>query len=147
MPAIQWASPWDFLPWNSTPKTKTFFRIIPFSVFLHIMSSTNTGYWRSVFGELSSVGIYAENPTLPEEEEIYAVDKTTIHSAAGIYRHYDNCLDGSPHPFPNFNHFIYSKGWFEAAPFLPPFQPLFLLHQRVIRCSPFSSHFFDFMVN
>jgi putative component of membrane protein insertase Oxa1/YidC/SpoIIIJ protein YidD len=24
---------------------------------------------------------------------------------------------------------------------------LFLLHQRVIRCSPFSSHFFDFMVN
>jgi hypothetical protein len=30
------------------------------------------------------VGIYAEDPTLPEEEEIYAVDKTTIPSAADI---------------------------------------------------------------
>ena len=35
-------------------------------------------------GELSLVSIYAEDPTLPEEEAIYAVDKTTIPSTADI---------------------------------------------------------------
>jgi hypothetical protein len=43
------------------------FCIISFSVFLQTMSSTNSGYERSVLDELSTLGIYAEDPTLPEE--------------------------------------------------------------------------------
>ena len=60
------------------------FRIIPFPVFLQILSSTNAGYQRSVIDELSILGIYAEDPTLPEEEESYGVDKTKIPSATDI---------------------------------------------------------------
>jgi hypothetical protein len=48
------------------------------------------------------VGIYAEDPTLPEEEDIYDVDKMTILSAADIA--------------------ITIISW-TAAPLIPPFQP------------------------
>ena len=48
------------------------------------------------------MGIYAEDPTLPEEEEIYAVDKATIPSAAEIA--------------------ITIIAWM-ATPSIPPFQP------------------------
>ena len=60
------------------------FRIIPFSVFVEIVSSTNAGYYRCVLDELSILGIYAEDPTLPEEEEIYDAEKTKLPSAADI---------------------------------------------------------------
>jgi hypothetical protein len=71
------------------------------------------------------VSIYAEDPTLPEEEEISAVDKTTIPSAANIaitiiawtaapfHSPISTILfiakDGSRQPlfFPHFNHYFY----------------------------------------
>jgi hypothetical protein len=64
------------------------------------------------------VGIYAEDPTLPEEEEIYAVDKTTIPPAADIA--------------------ITIIAW-TAVPSIPPFQP-FLHIAKMVRGIPFSSH-------
>ena len=100
------------------------------------MSSTNAWYKRSVLDELSTLGIYAEVPTLPEEEEMYDVDKTMIPSAADIaiptivwtaapsifpFRPlFIIAKVGSRQPlvFPQFNHFYYIKGWFEAAPSL-----------------------------
>ena len=97
------------------------FCMIPFSVFLRIMSSTNAGYQRSVLDELSTLGIYAEDPTLPEEKKIYDVDKTKIPSVADID--------------------ITTIVW-TAASYSPPFQP-FVLHQMVIPSSPFPLNFFD----
>ena len=66
------------------------------------MSSTNTSDQISFFEELSALGFYAEDPTLPEEEEIYDVDKTEISSTADIV--------------------IATIVW-TAAPSTPPFQP------------------------
>ena len=51
------------------------------------------------------MGIYAEDPTLPDEEEIYAVDKTKIPSAADIA--------------------ITIIAW-TATPSIPPFQPFYI---------------------
>ena len=50
------------------------------------------------------MGIYAEDPTLPEEEGIYDVDKTIILSAAGIA--IATFVWTAALPFPHFNHFL-----------------------------------------
>ncbi len=68
----------------SSPKTETFSLLIVLSVFLQIMSSKNAGDWIYVLYKLSILGVYAEDPTLPEEDEIYDVDKGGYSYAASI---------------------------------------------------------------
>jgi hypothetical protein len=48
------------------------------------MSSKNAGDWIYVLYELSILGVYAKDPTLPEEDEIYDVDKDGYSYAASI---------------------------------------------------------------
>ena len=82
------------------------------------------------------MGIYAEDPTLPEEEEIYVVVKTTIPSAADIaitiiawtaspfnspistilYIAKDGYLETAPF-LPTSHSFYCNYMWFETAPF------------------------------
>ena len=105
------------------------------------MSSTNTGYYISVLNELSTLGIYAEDLTLPEEKEIYDVDKTKIPSAADIaIMAIVWTAAPSIHPFQL--SFIIANGG-SRQPLILPYFNHFFLHERVIRGSPYPSHYFE----
>ena len=106
------------------------------------------------------MGIYAKDPTLPEEEEIYDVGKTTIPSAADIaittiawtaapsipiysILWYLNVALGSPFTFPISTKWLKQRAG-RGSPFHSPISTILIMakcHSRHPLFFPHSTHF------